>query len=427
MTLRCLETGDVPIFHVAHQRGAADDGHRTSGVRDAEAGRMSRLQTALDEAIGRWLAAGLIDAATAERLRSHERARLPEHTGRTARLAFGFGGLLLAAGVLLFVAANWDLLSPWWRLAILAAVVAVLHVGGAVGGRFSPALATALHAAGTAALGAGIFLSGQTFHLQEHWPEALLLWALGAGFAALLLRDWPQILWVAVLVPAWLAAAWGTLFPWYRLVTPGVAETVLAFGLVVLSAAYLSATGPGLDADWRRALARLGSVGLVVAAFSLASTGDAMVRELAGETKQDGVPVALLALGWSVALGLPLVLAWLLRRREAWPVAVAAVLAGIVVALDAAVTAQRLALYVVYALGSVGLVAWGLRDRVRGRVDLGVLGFTLTVFAFYFSSLYDMLGRAAGLIGMGVLFIAGGWIAERVRRRLLARLEGAPP
>lgn len=388
---------------------------------------MSRLQRSVDEAIGRWIEAGLIDAGTAERLRSHERSRAPEHTGRAARLAFGFGGLLLAAGVLLFVAANWDLLSPWSRFGILMGAVAALHLGGAVGGRFSPALATSLHAAGTAALGAGIFLSGQVFHLQEHWPQGLLLWALGAGFAALLLRDWPQVLWVAVLGPAWLAAEWASLFPWYRLVTPGVAETVLSFGLVVLSAAYVSATGRGLDADWRRALARLGSVGLIVAAFALASSGDAVRRGFAGGPEPEDVPGMLLAIGWAVALGLPLGMAWLLRRREAWPVAAAAVLAGIVVALDASAMGQRLLIYLVYAVGSVGLVAWGFRDRERGRVNLGVVGFTLTVFAFYFSSLFDMLGRAAGLIGMGVLFMAGGWVAERVRRRLLVRLEGGAP
>ena len=369
---------------------------------------MSRLQQGVDEAIGRWLEAGLIDASTADRLRSHERARAPEHTGRTARLAFGLGGLLLSAGVLLFVAANWNLLSPWARFGILAGVVVLLHLGGAVGGRFSPVLATSLHAAGTAALGAGIFLSGQVFHLQEHWPEALLLWTVGAGFAALLLRDAPQVLWVAVLGPAWLAAEWGSRFPWYGLVTPGVAEMVLSYGAVVLSVAYVSATGREFGTSWRRALAQLGSVGLIFSAASLASSGDALLRELSGSDVPAPVPVALLAAGWTVAVGLPLGLAWLLRRREAWPVAVAAALAGLVVALDASITAQRLLIYLVYAAGSVGLVAWGFRDRERGRVNLGVLGFTLTVFAFYFSSLFDMLGRAAGLIGMGVLFIAGG-------------------
>jgi hypothetical protein len=56
-----------------------------------------------------------------------------------------------------------------------------------------------------------------------------------------------------------------------------------------------------------------------------------------------------------------------------------------------------------------------------------VLGFALAVLAFYFSSVFDRLGRALGLIGIGVLFIGGGWLLERARRRLISRLQqGAP-
>jgi uncharacterized membrane protein len=387
---------------------------------------MSGLHRRVEEALRRWQEAGLLDAATVERLKAHEAARAPAHTGRTAVLAFGFGALLVAAGVFLFIAANWDLLSPWERFGIVVAALAALHLGGAFGGRFSPALATALHAAGTAALGGGIFLTGQIFHLQEHWPQALLLWAAGAAFAAAMLRDWPQVLWLAVLAPAWLAGQWTSMFPWYRLMARGAEEMVLSFGAVVLAVAYLSATGPGLDAPWRRALSRLGAPALLVSAAILASGGEGYVRQMPAGVPVEQVPILLLAIGWMVAIGLPLLLAWLLRGREAWPVAVAAAVAGVVVALDASVTHQRLLIYLLYAAASVGLVAWGFRDRDRGRVNLGVAGFVLTVFAFYFSSLFDMLGRAAGLVGMGLMFIAVGWAAERVRRRLLARLEGAP-
>ena len=56
-----------------------------------------------------------------------------------------------------------------------------------------------------------------------------------------------------------------------------------------------------------------------------------------------------------------------------------------------------------------------------------MFGFALTVLSFYFGSLFDMLGRALGLIGMGVLFIGGGWLLERARRQLVGRIrEGAP-
>ena len=372
----------------------------------------------VERAINGWVEAGLIDAATAVRLREHERAGQPPHTGRLAMVAFGFGGLLLASGLFLFVAANWQDLSPWWRFSLVIAVITVLHLGGAVGGRFSPSLATTLHGVGTAALGAGIFLAGQVFNLQAHWPQAFLLWALGAGVAALLLRDWPQTLWVAVLGPMWLTAEWVSRFPWYAGMSGSV---VVYFGVVVLSVAYLAAPAPGLDVPWRRALARLGAAVLIPAASMLAVSGYAGL-DLA-EQEREPVPRALLWTGWSVAVVLPFALAWLMRRRQAWPVAVAAVLAGIVVLFDPGVTWQRLGIFLVCAAGSASLVAWGVMDGARLRVNIGVLAFALTVLAFYFSSLFGMLGRAFGLIGMGLLCIGGGWLAERGRRRLIERLE----
>ena len=80
-------------------------------------------------------------------------------------------------------------------------------------------------------------------------------------------------------------------------------------------------------------------------------------------------------------------------------------------------------MYALLALGAVGVVLWGLRDQQRLAINVGVLGFALAVLGFYFSSLYDKLGRALGLIGIGVLFIGGGWLLERARRRLIARLQ----
>ena len=44
-----------------------------------------------------------------------------------------------------------------------------------------PGAATALHAVGTVAFGGGVFLAGQIFHLEAHWPAGLMLWSLGAG------------------------------------------------------------------------------------------------------------------------------------------------------------------------------------------------------------------------------------------------------
>jgi uncharacterized membrane protein len=75
------------------------------------------------------------------------------------------------------------------------------------------------------------------------------------------------------------------------------------------------------------------------------------------------------------------------------------------------------------ALGSIGLIAWGLMEARKERINLGVAGFALTVLFFYFSNVMDKLGRSASLIGLGLLFLLGGWLLERTRRQLVARLE----
>ncbi len=36
----------------------------------------------------------------------------------------------------------------------------------------------------------------------------------------------------------------------------------------------------------------------------------------------------------------------------------------------------------------------------------------------------DKLGRSASLIGLGVLFLAGGWALEQMRRRLVLQAKG---
>ena len=171
------------------------------------------MPSAWEERVGRWVEAGLLEAATADRIRVWEAAHAPPAVRWPVRLALGLGGLLLCAGVLLFVAAHWDALGPGSRYALLLGTVAAFHLAAALVAERSPTLATTLHACGTVALGGGIFLSGQIFHLSEHWPGGFLLWAIGAwiGWVAFFIpehvRD-PSVrppgeeLWVELTLPA---------------------------------------------------------------------------------------------------------------------------------------------------------------------------------------------------------------------------------
>jgi len=366
----------------------------------------------------RWMNAGLIDSRTAESVRTYE-------TGQAKARGFSWpvlltitlGGIMLAAGILLFVAAHWDQLSPTERFALVLALVAVMHVGGATAATRFAILSTALHAVGTICLGAGIFLTGQLFHLQEHWPSGVMLWALGAGMAWALLRDWPQAALTALLAPSWLAGEWLEATGGW---TGG--GTILAAGLLMLAICYLTALHPEKGTPVRRALSWLGGLTVIPAVAAVIQSGTfASWQHLT-------LPWHYHLIGWVAAFLLPLTLAWLLRGKRIWLNVIAALWVGALSAISLRPRAHHgmwvyslndPGLYALCALGSVGLIVWGLKESRKERVNLGVAGFALTILFFYFSTVMDKLGRSASLVGLGVLFLLGGWLLEKTRRRLL--------
>jgi uncharacterized membrane protein len=114
-----------------------------------------------------------------------------------------------------------------------------------------------------------------------------------------------------------------------------------------------------------------------------------------------------------------------LRGRAAWPLLVALAFPLCVTQIDWDASAGTLALHALYLGAALGLTLWGLRDAHALRVNVGVLAFAVTVLSFYFSSVFDKIGRSLGLVALGVIFLGGGWLLERTRRRLLRRIDGA--
>ena len=138
-------------------------------------------------------------------------------------------------------------------------------------------------------------------------------------------------------------------------------------------------------------------------------------------------------MGWIMALGAPLLWAYLLRGRDAWPVGMGAawivLLAMVAGRIDwdksGVVQWNEIAVYVLCALASFLLALWGLKDARRERINLGVLGFGLTLAFFYFASVMDKMGRSVSLLILGLLFLVGGFLLDRARRRLISRMESA--
>ncbi len=164
----------------------------------------------IESQLKRWEAAGLLDAETAARIRNHELAHAESTRSAGAAGATGesatarantqsamawqgvtaliLGAILLACGVVLFVSAHWNEMGRGARFALVLAMVSVFHVAGGLVRDKYYGLGTALHAVGTISTGAAIALTGQIFNINEHWPAAVLMWALAALAGWALLR-----------------------------------------------------------------------------------------------------------------------------------------------------------------------------------------------------------------------------------------------
>ena len=378
-------------------------------------------ETHLDE----WVTTGLLDAPTAARVRAFEASRGEHQKLRwPILLALAFGGSLVFAGILLVIAAHWDGISPTTRFMLVLLLVFSFHAGGIAATERFPALATVLHAVGTGALGGGIYLAGQIFNMQGYWPAALLLWAIGAWVGWILLRDWPQAVFAALLTPAWLIGKWSD-----ATAHMPDAQRVVGTGVLLLSLSYLSARTSGQTNAVRRALLVIGAMALLPCTFAAIDLAHRQTYySMAGVRS---MPLGILILGWGAAYALPLLFAWWARGRAAWINVVAALWVWALVIVSengiwgtSARTGSDLSVYSLCALGSVGLVLWGLYERQKVRLNMGVVGFALTVLTFYFSDVMSKLDRATSLIGLGILFLLGGYLLERARRSLVARMSG---
>ncbi|HTQ55638.1 MAG TPA: DUF2157 domain-containing protein [Bryobacteraceae bacterium] len=372
------------------------------------------MNTDWESLLVRWTQAGLLSADTAGRIRAWESGRASSPgLAWPIRIAVAFGAILLAAGVLLFVSAHWDELPPAGRMSLLVSTLAVLHIAAAAVARRFEALSIALHTVGSIALGGAIALAGQIFNLDEHWPAAVLLWAAGCALAWLILGHWTQAALCAILFPWWLAGEWEA-----RLSANGSMLPAWT-GICALAFVYLAARASATDSPLRKALGWIGGLGLLPATAIVACYGPVhrsfRTPALWPESWPDW-------LAWIAAILLPLSFALLIdRRRIQWHAA--AVLWTVLLAWIASIADARIAIYGWCLIGSVGLAAWGIRDGRAERINLGIAGLAVTVLVFYFSDVMDKLGRSASLIGVGLLFLGGGWMLERMRRHLLRQIS----
>jgi uncharacterized membrane protein len=382
--------------------------------------------------LNRWKSAGVLEGDAAERIRAWESGqKRPSGLHWQGAVALILGGFLLATGVILFVSAHWDDISPGTRFALLIALVAIFHLAALAVRSHSGGLSTTLHAVGTVIAGLAVMFVGQAFGMNLPWHRTLQLWMLCALAGWVLLRDEAHETFTLLLIPAWIVSEFQFHAEGHSGVQFYMGRILLVWSILLLTALLGSA---------RKAMQ-----GIVFAACALAVpvAVEMMVNGWNAVTPDlPPLPFGTRLWGW-IAIGvLPVLLSLFSIRRSTLPVS-AAVAVGILLPaslhrwiahMDPGNTAASFTrgdatpgTYLLVAAFALFAVWWGLRMASQVLVNLGIVWFALVVTWFYFSSVFGKLGRSFGLVGLGVLFLAGGWALEIARRRLLDSMKRTGP
>jgi uncharacterized membrane protein len=305
-------------------------------------------------------------------------------------------------------------------------MVTVFHLGGALARESYRGLSTTLHAVGTLSVGAAIALVGQIFNIQDHWPAAILMWTLAALAGWVLLHDEAQQTLTLLLFPAWLFSE----FEFYADTHIG-SDVYMGRLLIVWAVLYLTS----FLGSKRRI-----TQGILFAALAVAAiVGTVILLEgwRSWTATQSFLPFHLRVWGWVGIAVLPLLFSLGKLSKSLVPVAAAiafTILLPWCLRLKTihndygnyhntyTYSVPSLLAHALVAAFSVFVIWWGVRQASKALVNLGMVWFAVAVAWFYFSDVFDKVGRSLGLIGLGVLFLAGGWALEKMRRGLLARM-----
>jgi uncharacterized membrane protein len=155
--------------------------------------------------IAKWTTEGLISGSQAEVLTSRYPVTgtgLPWGTIIFSSL----GAVIVGLGAILLLAYNWDEIPKTGKLTIILAAVAGVHAVGLKlflgDGRYR-ALGEGISLLGSMLFGAGIFLVAQIYHIDEHFPNAFLIWGVGGLVLGAVLPSIPQSILAVVLLTVW--------------------------------------------------------------------------------------------------------------------------------------------------------------------------------------------------------------------------------
>ena len=398
---------------------------------------VSRLRREVEE----WERDGTITAGQAQEIL----ARYPEDSAdyeaarRRQALVVGFsvlGAVLVGLGIITFFAANWDEIPRGVKLGALVAGVALSYGAGyLLWQRLGyTAVGIALVLLGCIIFGAGVHLIGQIYHVPVDHPDLTAFWFLGVLPLAYAIRSRP----VAVLaIVLFLAAVGFRLSYWDQFVGRvdeiGFVAVYAGMGLAIYAVGRVKQQFP----EWESLGGAFRAVGLVVAFGALYLLTFEGLH--GGNVIVEGLAFRYWSLAYAVAAVAVASLAWVVWR-QGWNLRSSPIdiieLAAVVVLLAAVVhipsddeVIYTIVFNVLFALSVLGLLVSGYLRGNEGRVNLALGLIALFIITRYFEYSTTLFDLSLVLVGAGVILLAGGFLLERGRRRLLASMragEGRP-
>lgn len=335
------------------------------------------------------------------------------------------GALVLAGGVILLFAANWERMPDAQRtFVVFAAMLSAYGIAYALTYRFAmERLGSAFLLLGVLLYQAAIFLLAQIYNMPVESPILFLLGTIGALPLAYLFGSRIVLLLALAALVAWQVSE----------VSLRYEEGALEWaGAIIIGAFGLGLYGIGRLHALRASIARLGDVyvfagGAIVLSLVYAMTFDEPWREIIdrGVTTYDAPASVYVALTLA-ALIVGAQLLFRARTREnlidAGAQGTLILLAG-VAATYPAWTGWALVFNAAYFALAAAIVARGYVSDDARYVNAGLVVAGLGLLTRYADVFWSLLAGSAFFIAGGVVLLALAFVIERIRRDLLRSMN----
>jgi len=323
--------------------------------------------------------------------------------GRLVAALSLIGAILMGAGAISFVAANWQEMPRLVRLALMGGGIWASYGAGAV--LFQRGLDVFAHGAvlfGSALFGASVMLVAQMYHLYGNPPDAVIVWAAGSLLAGLLFRSNPSALLSLGLVCLW--GGWeteigrGVFYPFLPALGAvaavlyhigcgyGVKAATVAFGVWVISLGYILEQG---------------HAHILVLVIGTATAG-------AGVAIQQGLGRFAEAGRVMVVVGFAIGMAALFTLQFIEDGSLESLLVFAAVSIAAAISA----------------IAWGLKSHDLTLSRTGYVGFFLEVVSLFVKTVGTLIGSSLFFVVTGGGVIGLAVLAYLVNKRMRAMQAG---